>query len=150
LTFQLYARPRAGYQAGEYTVQVRTSDGIDVGSKMRVVLTGDNEVVDRRAMNFSKDKAIKKVDSENGPKKESEAVASNMTGDVQASGAADPFVPADAYNKTPEEEMRVKKSGCGCVTSSSSRADGAAATFLVLGTALMLRGSRRRSAARGA
>ena len=45
------------------------------------------------------------------------AAASGGNGDVQATGTAQPFIPADAYNKTPEEDIKVKpKSGCGCET----------------------------------
>src|SRR5580692_750319 len=64
-----------GYEAGEYQVKVRTSDGSDVGSPATIILKGDNPVVDRRAMTFNaKESGIKKYDNglDGGPK-----VASN-------------------------------------------------------------------------
>ena len=58
------ARTR-GYEAGEYKVQLRTSDGVDIGSSVRLVLKGENPIVDRRSMNFSakETNGIKKVDN---------------------------------------------------------------------------------------
>ena len=100
-----------GFEAGEYKMQVRTADGTDIGTAQVLTLRGDNPPVDRRSMNFS---APKKVgDGEKKPAAPTEPAA-QMQGDVAPSGSAAPFIPEDAYNKTPEEELRVKKSGCGC------------------------------------
>lgn len=101
-----------GFEAGEYKMQVRTSDGTDIGTPQMIALKGDNPAVDRRSMNFS---APKKVGdgAEKKPAANTEPAA-QMQGDVAPSGTAAPFIPEDAYNKTPEEELRVKKSGCGC------------------------------------
>jgi MYXO-CTERM domain-containing protein len=144
-----------GYEAGEYSVQVRTSDGIDVGGKANLRLKGDNPVVDRRAMNFNaKDNKIKKIEGVDAGAK----VAQNDTdtnnsnvgnGEVTATGSAQPFIPEDAYNKTPEENMQVKpKSGCGCsVIGGASETAFIAVPFaaaLALG-ALRRRRSRRTS-----
>jgi MYXO-CTERM domain-containing protein len=136
-----------GYEAGEYTLQVRTSDGVDVGGKMNVTLKGENEVVDRRSIAFNaKDKSVKKVDDGvEKEKKEKEAIANSVSGDVQASGTAEPFVSPDAYNKTPEEELKVRKSGgCGCNTSRSASEHGLT-ILLGLGTLALVRRSRRRA-----
>src|SRR4051812_23650928 len=37
-----------GYEAGEYKVEVRTSDGTTIGQAANLTLKGDNPVVDRR------------------------------------------------------------------------------------------------------
>jgi MYXO-CTERM domain-containing protein len=109
-----------GYEAGEYSVKVRTADGVDIGSPARLVLKGDNPVVDRRAITFNaKEKSIKKVDNglDAGAKVASNddtPAAANNGGDVVASGTAAPFIPADAFQKTPEEEVKGHPSGCGC------------------------------------
>jgi hypothetical protein len=108
-----------GYEAGEYSVKVRTADGVDIGSPARLVLKGDNPVVDRRAITFNaKEKSIKKVDTglDAGAKVASDdtPAAANNNGDVVASGNAAPFIPVDAYQKTPEEEVKTRPSGCGC------------------------------------
>jgi hypothetical protein len=109
-----------GYVAGEYKVQLRTSDGLEIGSAVTLVLNGDNPVVDRRAITFNANNAsIKKVD--NGV--DGGQVAKNDTGDdtaapastdVSAAGSAPPFIPPDAYKKTSEEEIKTRPGGCGC------------------------------------
>jgi MYXO-CTERM domain-containing protein len=111
-----------GYEAGEYKLQVRTADGIDIGTPTTIILKGDNPVVDRRAMTFNaKESGIKKVDTglDGGakgpanPSDESNAAVPN-NGEVVASGTAAPFIPADAFQKTPEEEAKEHPKGCGC------------------------------------
>lgn len=109
-----------GYVAGEYKVQVRTSDGTDIGGSTNITLKGDNDVIDRRAMTFNaKDPKIKKVDDGTGAPKANaggtdgpSAAAGN--GDVAPTGTAAPFISQEAYEKTPEEDIKVKKGGCGC------------------------------------
>lgn len=51
------------FEAGEYTVTVHRPDGKQVGSQQKLVLKGDNPIVDRRSISF--------VD--NAPKKKEEA-----------------------------------------------------------------------------
>jgi MYXO-CTERM domain-containing protein len=108
-----------GYQAGEYEVKLRTSDGVDIGGALRITLKGDNPVVDRRAITFNaKEPAIKKVDTglDGGTKvaKNDDVGPSPMSTDVAPSGKSEPFVPQSAYNKTPEEEIKERPKGCGC------------------------------------
>ncbi|MFO0675506.1 MAG: hypothetical protein U0169_03165 [Polyangiaceae bacterium] len=108
-----------GYEAGEYKFQVRTSDGVDIGSPATITLRGDNPVQDRRTMNFSaKDPGVKKVGDGNGPAKAPGGAmdydAAVPTNDVEATGSAAPFIPPSAYDKTPEEEIKTKPGGCGC------------------------------------
>jgi len=141
-----------GYEAGEYTVQLRTSDGVEIGGRATIKLKGDNPVVDRRAMNFnSKDSKIKKIDGVDAGAKQvaqndDTPASNNGNGDVQASGTAQPFIPADAYNKTPEENMQVKpKSGCGCSVPGMS--DGTGLVALLPLSALALAVIRRRQRA---
>lgn len=110
-----------GYVAGEYKVTLRTADGTSIGGSQSLTLKGDNEVVDRRSITFeAKKNKIQKVDDGvdgGAPGAQSDAgsgPAAGGMGEVEATGSAEPFIPADAYNKTPEEDIKVKKSGCGC------------------------------------
>src|SRR5262245_22962168 len=49
--FDFLIRRDHGFEAGEYTLVIkRTSDGAQMGSQLRVVLQGDNPIVDRRAI----------------------------------------------------------------------------------------------------
>jgi hypothetical protein len=145
-----------GYEAGEYVLQIRTPDGIDVGGKMTLTLKGQNDVVDRRSITFdAKKPGIKKIDdgADAGPK-----VAKNDTKDsplpsqeVAPSGSAAPFIPADAYNKTPEEEIKEKPHGCGCTVPGLASTTNSLVGLVGLGAAAMLvalRRTRRRRAPR--
>jgi hypothetical protein len=108
-----------GYEAGEYKVQLRTADGVDVGGSVMLTLKGDNPVVDRRAMNFSaKENSIKKVDNglDGGQvaKNDTDDTSQGASHDVAASGTATPFIAPGAFEKTPEEEVKTRPAGCGC------------------------------------
>jgi hypothetical protein len=110
-----------GYEAGEYKMELKTSDDQPVGSAVTIILKGDNPVVDRRTIAFNaKDKSIRKVDTglDGGTHTrgtvEGDTAANPGMGEVTPTGTAAPFIPADAYNRTPEEDIKVKpKSGCG-------------------------------------
>src|SRR5262245_17726198 len=62
--FDFVIRRDHGFEAGEYDLKIkRTDDGVQMGQTIRIVLNGENAVVDRRAMVFAGDKK-KKVDSD--------------------------------------------------------------------------------------
>jgi hypothetical protein len=122
-----------GYEAGEYSVKVRTSDGVEIGGTGRLTMNGENPVVDRRAITFNaKDKSVKKIPgygedggvAENGPPKNDTDETPVQSSEVQATGTAAPFIPPDAYNKQPEEEVKTRPAGCGCVVAGASGSDG--------------------------
>jgi hypothetical protein len=145
-----------GYEAGEYKLQVRTSDGIDIGAPAQITLNGDNPVVDRRAMNFdAKNPSMKKVaavDTGDAPKKEDAVAAAPVNGDVTPAGDAPPFLSADAFKQQPEE-LHEHPKGCGCDvpgtdtrgTSDAARALGALG--IGLGLSLIVRRRRRTAGA---
>ncbi len=104
-----------GYEAGEYKLQVKTSDGVEVGAPAMITLNGKNDVVDRRAMSFEA-KGIKKVAAATSaaPAKTDDPVAAApANGDVAPAGSAPPFLSADAF-KTQPEEIADHPKGCGC------------------------------------
>ncbi len=108
-----------GYEAGEYKVEVKTSDGTSIGTAQNLILKGDNPVVDRRAMAFNaKDPGVKKVegyDGGTGPKSTDDGpAAANNMGEVTPTGTAQPFIPKEGYEKTSEEEIKQRPKGCGC------------------------------------
>ena len=138
-----------GYEAGIYKVQVKTSDGIDVGGSQRLTLNGDNPVVDRRSITFNaKEKTVKKVPGyglDGGATGPGEDTTSSQATDVAPSGSAAAFIPQDAYQKTPEEEVKTRPSGCGCVVA-GAQGDGALAGFgaIAIGLAAFFSSRRRR------
>lgn len=108
-----------GYEAGEYKVEVRTSDGVAIGAPQNLILKGDNPVVDRRAMTFTaKEKGVTKVEGYDGgakgPTTDEPPPPSAANTDVKATGTATPFIPPEGYEKTPEEEIKTRPKGCGC------------------------------------
>jgi MYXO-CTERM domain-containing protein len=141
-----------GYEAGEYVVQVRTADGTDIGGKANLTLKGDNPVIDRRAITFNaKDQKIKKVDDGSGDAgaqaKNDVEQAAPQTGEVAATGTSTPFIPADAYKPTPEEQgLKDHPKGCGCAIPGMSHGPSvlvAAGSFALLGLAFGRRRRRR-------
>jgi hypothetical protein len=141
-----------GYEAGEYKVQVRTSDGVDIGSPATLILKGDNDVVDRRSITFNaKEKPIKKVDTglDGGAKVASNddtPAAATLSTDVTPAGNAAPFIPPEAFQKTPEEEARDHPKGCGCSVPGTGGTTGAG-VFAGISLALGLAAARRRRGA---
>lgn len=107
-----------GYEAGEYKVELRMSDGTNIGAAQTLILKGDNPVVDRRAIAFNaKEPGVKKVEGYDGganQAKNDEPSAANNMGEVTPTGTAKPFIPKEGYEKTAEEEIKVKPGGCGC------------------------------------
>jgi hypothetical protein len=141
------ARDR-GYEAGIYKVEVRTTDGVNIGSAQRLTLNGDNPVVDRRSITFNASPKSKKIPTlgldagANGAPQNDDAPAQNA--DVAPSGSAAPFIPQDAYQKTPEEEVKTRPAGCGCVTAGGGmRAGDETALAGIAFFGLMLLASRR-------
>lgn len=138
----------SGYVAGEYTLKVRTAEGTDVGAPINLILKGDNAVTDRRTMAFNaKDPKIKKVEGVDAgaPKPAGDTPAADVQGDVAPTGTAEPFVGAGGNTETEEENIKVRKGGCGCETLGSSTSLGLplSATLGLFGVALLA--ARRRS-----
>jgi MYXO-CTERM domain-containing protein len=138
-----------GYEAGEYKVEVKTSDGTMVGAAQNLVLKGDNPVVDRRAIAFNaKEKSVKKVEGYDGgtnvAQNDTPAAANNNMGEVTPTGTATPFIPKEGFQKTPEEEIKTRPKGCGCTVPGT--VNGSALLWLapLAGIGIMLRRRVRR------
>lgn len=145
-----------GYEAGEYKVEVRTSDGVTIGQTANLILKGDNPVVDRRAIAFNaKEKSIKKIegyDAGANQAKNDEPVAANNNGpsEVTPTGTATGFVPKEGMQETDEEKIKTRPKGCGCEVPGYA-GPGTALFFLlpVLGVGALARRTSRRSRRRG-
>ena len=64
--FDFVIRRDHGFEAGEYDLKIkREDDGVQMGQTIRLVLKGDNPIVDRRAIVFAGDKPkSKKVEAD--------------------------------------------------------------------------------------
>jgi MYXO-CTERM domain-containing protein len=137
-----------GYEAGEYKVEVKTTDGSTIGAPATLILEGDNPVVDRRAIAFNaKESGVKKVEGYDGGAKvaqnDDSPAAQNNMGEVTPTGTAQPFIPKEGYEKTSEEEIKTRPKGCGC--SVPGTVDAGALVWLApaFGVALALARRRR-------
>jgi hypothetical protein len=144
-----------GYEAGEYKVEVRTSDGTTIGAPSHLILKGDNPVVDRRAIAFNaKEKSIKKVDAYDAganQAKNDEPTPNNPNGpsEVTPMGTATGFVPAEGLQETDEEKIKTRPKGCGCEVPGHGGPGTAFLFFLpVIGIGLVA--ARRRASRRAA
>ncbi len=141
-----------GYEAGEYKVEVKTSDGATIGSPATLVLKGDNPVVDRRAIAFNaKESGVKKVDNgvDAGPKggsNDDTPAANNAMGEVTPTGTAQPFIAKEGLEKTPEEEIKTRPKGCGCSLPGTVDAGGLVWLAPLAGLGAFARRARRRRA----
>ena len=141
-----------GYEAGEYKVEVKTSDGATIGSPATLILKGDNPVVDRRAIAFNaKESGVKKVDNgvDAGPKGTSDdtPAANNTMGEVTPTGTAQPFIAKEGLEKTPEEEIKTRPKGCGCSLPGGVDAGGLLWLAPLAGLGALARRRRRRATA---
>jgi MYXO-CTERM domain-containing protein len=134
--FDFVIRRDHGFEAGEYTLKItRTSDGAQMGQPLRLILQGDNAVVDRRAIVFSGEKKKEKKTEEAKPeeKKEEPAAASDPSaGDLSAQSDT----PVETPPATPP-----KQGGCGCHIEENT---GEASAFVVALLGVVLLGYRRR------
>ncbi len=147
--FDFGLKRERGFEAGEYKVQIRTSEGTDIGAPATLILKGDNPVVDRRAIAFNaKDSSIKKYHDgiDAGAKVAANDEGPNsVQGDVQASGTPEPFVSKDAFNRTAEEDIKVQKpGGCGCSVPGMGAPGGVTLALPLLGLGLLAAGRLRR------
>jgi len=135
-----------GFEAGEYKMQLKTADGVDVGTAQNLTLKGDNPVVDRRSLTFNaKEPHIKKVDTgvDGGQTAKNDVEANVQTNEVTPVGSAAPFISKEAFDKTPEEEIKEKPGGCGCMASGLDPLAGAPIAAPLLATLFLLRRRRR-------
>lgn len=137
--FDFVIRRDHGFEAGEYSLKItRSSDGAQMGQTIRLVLQGDNPVVDRRAIVFSGEKKKdKKPDNAAASPDEKKDAAS---GDPAPSDSPDPAAQTDTPVETPPATPP-KQGGCGCIVAG---ADTGGAPLALLFGLVAFRYRRRR------
>jgi hypothetical protein len=102
-----------GFEAGEYQVTIKDSrSDATIGNTTRLVLNGENEIIDRRAMVFSGEKKKKKDDEKAKEEQEGEAP---MKREVDPNDPA--FWEGGPTEPEPTEgppSIEEKPGGCGC------------------------------------
>lgn len=142
--FNFVIRRDRGFEAGEYMVTIKKSDGgAQIGQKFRITLKGDNPVVDRRAISFVGEKPKEKKEkpkpaATEAPAENDPASADVPVGDTGSTGSGDAPPPVDP-----------KQGGCGCeVPGRPSHTSGAGVVGLLgVGVGLVVARRRRRGGA---
>lgn len=149
--FNFVIRRDRGFEAGEYSLQLkRADDGANIGQKIRVILEGDNPIVDRRSISFVGGKEPKKDEKKEAPK---EAAPSDEAGAPSGEAAPSDAAPSDAAPVDAPPPVEPKQGGCGCrVAGEPSEGAGSAGLGAALGIGLAgvvaLRRRRQSSARR--
>lgn len=136
--FDFVIRRDHGFEAGEYELKIkRQDDGAQMGQTYRLVLKGENTVVDRRAIVFAGDKPKKAGDQRKVEEKKEEPVAEKKDEPV-----ADK--PAEASDPNAPPAVPPKQGGCGCfVAGDAAPASGGALGAIAVGALIALRRRRR-------
>jgi MYXO-CTERM domain-containing protein len=149
-----------GYEAGEYKVTIRDGrNGQTIGTPVNLRFTGENEVIDRRAMVFTGKKKDAKKDK--GGEEKSEAAdkpdetksdaaesapseAEDESSDASADEASESSDESSASDTDDDEAGTIKEKpgGCGCRIEDSGRPSAGALVF-ALGLAVLAFGRRR-------
>jgi hypothetical protein len=149
--FNFVIRRDRGFEAGEYTLQLkRADDGANIGQKIRIILEGDNPIVDRRSISFVGGKEPKKEDKKEAPK---EASPSGEGDEPAGDAAPSDVAPSDAPPVDGPPAVDPRQGGCGCrVAGEPSHDPGTSSLGLALGLGLLgavgLRRQRQSSARR--
>jgi MYXO-CTERM domain-containing protein len=129
-----------GFEAGEYDLKItRSDDGAQIGQTIKLILKGDNPIVDRRAIVFAGDKSKK---GDKGDKKE-EKKAEPAQEEKKAEPAADEKKDEPAAEGNAPPPVPPKQGGCGCLVAGDAGPEGAGA-LAVVGIAVAVMRRRRR------
>lgn len=135
--FDFVIRRDHGFEAGEYDLKIkREDDGVQMGQTIRLILKGDNPVVDRRAIVFAGDK----------PKsKKGDAAKKDEPKDEKKDEPAEEKKDEPTEEKKGEDVPKVppKQGGCGCEVAGDAGPSGAALVGLGLVAAFAARRRRR-------
>ncbi len=119
------------FSAGEYSVTVHRADGAQVGTAQTLRLSGDNPVIDRRAISFvgtsskkdkDKDKDKAAACNDNATPAADSKAAAGGEGDKAAAPATDTAAPSEKPTAEPgndpaaQEKVAPSAKGCGCRT----------------------------------
>jgi MYXO-CTERM domain-containing protein len=135
-----------GFEAGEWTVKIRDArNGSPIGQQVRLVLDGENKVIDRRSMVFaSPDDKKKKKDEGGGEGGASSGGGGDDTGDAQKVDLEENEDLWPEVEEEPPPPVEDKPGACGCRTAGTSNTDsGLLLLPVVLGLGLTLRRRRR-------
>jgi len=143
-----------GFEAGEWTVKMRDArNGRPIGHQVRLVLEGENTVVDRRSMVFASGDKKKDKDDEGGGEGggASSGGGDEDTGDTQKVDLEDNEELWPEVEEEPPPPVEEKPGACGCRAAGRSTDErGLLLLPVVLGLGFALRRSARKQGSRAA
>lgn len=147
--FDFVLRRDRGFEAGEYDLVIRrASDGVQVGTKQKIILQGENEIIDRRAIVFTGTK--KKTDDKTEKDDADKSDAAEQASESEPADAEATSDEAMSHEEPPIEApppVEPKQGGCGCRLSPDEDATPLALPLVALGAIAAF--ARRRRASRG-
>ncbi len=153
-TFKL--RRDRGYDAGKYRVTLKDGrNGNVLGQPTNITLEGQNELIDRRSMDFSakpKEKKESADGDEAADKKEENKEDSSSSESAESSESDEPAAGTEddeEYSEADDEpagEIKEKPGGCGCRTAGMANHSSRPVAWLAAFAALGVVGIRRRRA----
>jgi hypothetical protein len=152
--FDFVIRRDRGFFAGEYKLTVKKVDGgKTMGQPMRIVLNGDNEVVDRRPISFVGERAGKDGKAKSDKPKSDKPTSEQPKDESQASSEGEPSAPSEPAPSEsapstdaaePPPSVAPKQGGCGCAMVGDRTNDVPASVVAALAVGLVV-SLRRRS-----
>jgi MYXO-CTERM domain-containing protein len=143
--FDFVIRRDRGFESGEYDLKIkREDDGQQMGQTIKVILKGDNPIVDRRAMVFAGEKKSKKAadpDKTDGDKTDDKKDAPAAPKEDAKSEDGEEKKSGDDVPKVPP-----KQGGCGCRVVGEEAPAGGPLAVLGLAVAVAVASRRRRAA----
>lgn len=136
--FNFLVRRDRGIEAGEYTLEIRrVSDNASIGSKIKLVLEGDNPVIDRRAISFVGETGKKKKEDKPAADKPAGDGAGDKPAAPTSKEESDKALGIEAEPPPPEsgagpDPVPPKQGGCGCELSGERSPTPAALLALAL------------------
>lgn len=132
------------FEAGEYTVTVHRPDGVQVGTKQKLILKGENPIIDRRSISFV-DQAPKKKEEPPPaePEPEPEPVEEAESAEPEVEEEAEEGEPGEGLGDVDAAKVPPSARGCGCRTAGAT--GGAQAGLALLGAAAFFATRRLRA-----
>lgn len=128
-----------GFEAGEYDLKIkREDDGAQIGQTIKLVLKGENPIVDRRAITFAGEKPKKK-----GEEKKGDAAEEKKPAEEEKKPAEGEEKKADGDEGATPPAVEKKQGGCGCVVVGDAETGGAGALMALALVGLAVARRRR-------
>lgn len=138
--FDFVIRRDHGFEAGEYDLKIkRQDDGAQMGQTIKLILKGDNPIVDRRAITFAGEKPKKKGEEKKADEAKKDEPAADAEKKEEPAADGEKKETADGPPPVPP-----KQGGCGCLVAGADEGMNGAGALAALALAALVVVRRRR------